>query len=68
MVRLSIPNLDDLCRKYLTFRQLTECRETQEATRLPNPPKRPESYNAVHDLAVRVRGPAIDYFGMIRFD
>jgi len=33
---------------------------------LPNLPKQPESHNALHDLAVEVLDPVIDYFGMIR--
>jgi len=62
----TIPGLDDPCGQYLTFRQLIECGETQARTGLPNLPKRPESYNALHDLAVQVLDPVIDYFGMIR--
>jgi DNA phosphorothioation-associated putative methyltransferase len=60
------PNLDDPCGQYLTFRQLIECGETQADTRLANLPKRPESYNALHDLAINILDPVIDYFGMIR--
>jgi len=64
----SIPDLDDPCGRYLTFRQLIECGETQARTGLQNLPKRPESWNALHDLAVQVLDPVIDYFGMIRLD
>ena len=35
----SIPDLDDPCGRYLTFRQLIECGETQARTGLPNHPK-----------------------------
>jgi hypothetical protein len=35
----SIPDLDDPCGRYLTFRQLIECGESQARTRLPNPPR-----------------------------
>jgi len=62
----SIPNLDDACGQYLTFRQLIECGESQVRTGLRNLPEQPESYNALHDLAVEVLDPVIDYFGMIR--
>jgi len=62
----SIPDLGDPCGQYHTFRQLIECGETQARTCLSNLPKRPESYNALHDLAVQVLDPVIDYFGMIR--
>ena len=64
----TIPDLDEPCGQYLTFRQLIECGETQARTGIPNLPKRAESYNALHDLAVHVLDPVIDYFGMIRLD
>ncbi|NCC41201.1 MAG: DNA phosphorothioation-associated putative methyltransferase [Gammaproteobacteria bacterium] len=62
----TIPNLDDPCGRFLTFRQLIECGETQARTGLANLPKRYESYNALFELAERVLDPVIDYFGMIR--
>jgi hypothetical protein len=62
----SIPDLDDPCGQYLRFRQLVECGETQARTGLANLPKLAESYSALHDLAVQVLDPVIDYFGMIR--
>jgi hypothetical protein len=64
----SISDLDDPCGRYLAFRQLIECGESQARTRLPNLPRRPESWNALHGLAVRVLDPVIDDFGMIRLD
>ncbi|MBK1722577.1 DNA phosphorothioation-associated putative methyltransferase [Thiocystis violacea] len=60
------PELDDPCGRFLTFRQLIECGETQASTGLPNRPERPESYNALLALAEQVLDPVIDYFGMIR--
>jgi DNA phosphorothioation-associated putative methyltransferase len=62
----SIPELDDSCGAYLTFRQLIECGETQARTGLDNRPLQPNSYTALLDLALNVLDPAIDYFGMIR--
>ncbi len=62
----TIPDLDDPCGQYLTFRQLIECGETQERTELQNLPKQAESYNALYDLAAQVLDPVIDYFGMIK--
>jgi len=62
----TIPDLDAPYGQNLTFRQLIECGETQARTGLLNLPKQPESYNALHDLAVQVLDPVIDYFGMIR--
>jgi DNA phosphorothioation-associated putative methyltransferase len=67
LVRLqTIPNLDDPCGQFLTFRQLIECGETQARTGLANLPQCPESYNALLDLTVNVLDPVIEYFGMIR--
>lgn len=62
----TLPALDDPCGRYLTFRQLIECGETQARIGLANRPQQPASYNALHDLAARVLDPVIDYFGMIR--
>jgi DNA phosphorothioation-associated putative methyltransferase len=62
----SIPELDNYCGRSLTYRQLIECGETQQATGLSNYPKQPNSYTALHDLATHILDPVIDYFGMIR--
>lgn len=62
----SIPELDDPCGRYLTYRQLIECGETQQTSGLPNFPRQPDSYTALYDLAVNVLDPVIDYFGMIK--
>jgi len=63
---MTIPDLDDPCGRYLSFRQLIACGETQARTGLPNLPRQPASYNALHALAVQVLDRVIDYFGMIR--
>ncbi|MGR8998237.1 MAG: DNA phosphorothioation-associated putative methyltransferase [Gammaproteobacteria bacterium] len=62
----SIPDLDEPCGNYLTYRQLIECGETQQATGIPNLPKQADSYNALYDLAANLLDPVIDYFGMVR--
>jgi len=62
----TIPDLDDPCGAYLTFRQLIECGETQARTGLANRPEQPDSYTALLELALHVLDPVIDYFGMIR--
>ncbi|NEX21273.1 DNA phosphorothioation-associated putative methyltransferase [Thiorhodococcus mannitoliphagus] len=62
----SIPELDEPCGRFLSFRQLIECGETQASTGLANLPKQPESYNALLELAEQLLDPVIDYFGMIR--
>ena len=61
-----LPDLDELCGQYLSFRQLIQCGETQARTALANLPREVDSYNALYDLAVNVLDPVIDYFGMIR--
>jgi len=61
-----IPNLDNLCGRTLTYRQLIECGETQQSTGLVNCPKQPESYTALYDLATHILDPVIDYYGMIQ--
>jgi DNA phosphorothioation-associated putative methyltransferase len=60
-----IPDLDRPCGRYLTFRQLISCGETQAKTGLVNLPKEPDSYTALYELASKVLDPIIDYFGMI---
>jgi hypothetical protein len=62
----TVPDLDAPCGRFLTYRQLIECGETQARTGLPNLPQQPESYTALNDLAVNVLDPVIDYFGMVR--
>jgi len=58
--------LHEKCGHYLTYRQLIECGETWESLRIDNRPKSPDSYTALHDLAVNVLDPVIEYYGMIR--
>lgn len=62
----NMPELDACCGRYLTYRQLIECGETQQTTGLANYPKQPDSYTALYDLAKYILDPVIDYFGMIR--
>lgn len=61
----SIPDLDEPCGRFLTYRQLIECGETQTGSAIPNLPKRAESWNALYDLAENILDPVIDWFGMI---
>jgi DNA phosphorothioation-associated putative methyltransferase len=60
------PKLDSPCGRYLTYRQLIECGETQQATGMPNLPKEAESYTALYELAENVLDPVIEYFGSIK--
>ena len=59
-------NLDKNCGKYMTYRQLIECGETQSQTGITNLPKQQESYLALYQLCRNVLDPIIDYFGMIK--
>jgi len=60
-----IPDLDQQCGANLTYRHFIECGETQHRLALPNIPLNPNTYNALHDLAVNVLDPLIEYFGAI---
>lgn len=61
-----IPDLEAPCGAYFSYRDLIECGETWAQTRTENRPQKPETYNALHALAVQVLDPVIAYFGMIR--
>ncbi|MDD5409998.1 MAG: DNA phosphorothioation-associated putative methyltransferase [Methylobacter sp.] len=60
------PDLDNSCGRYLTYRQLIECGETQQISKLANQPKQPDSYTALYELATHILDPVIDYFGMVK--
>jgi DNA phosphorothioation-associated putative methyltransferase len=62
----AIPDRDSRCGRYLTYRDLIECGETQAATGIENLPSDPDSYSALLDLALNVLDPIIEYFGAIR--
>ena len=64
--RKGASKLDDSCGKYLTFRDLIECGETQGRTGIDNHPKEPETYEALWRLTTKVLDPVMDYFGGIR--
>lgn len=63
---LTLPDLDSRCGTNLTYRDLIECGETRQRLGIANLPFRPESYNALYDLATQLLDPLIDYFGSIR--
>ena len=62
----SIPDIDESCGRYLSYRSFIECGETQATLNINNFPKNVETYNALHDLATYILDPIIDYFGAIR--
>jgi hypothetical protein len=62
----TVPSLDAPCGRYLSYRQLIECGETQQRTRLANLPKDPDTFTALYELAINVLDPIIEYFGSIK--
>jgi DNA phosphorothioation-associated putative methyltransferase len=63
---MTIPHLDEPCGSHLKYRDLVECGETWEKTKVDNVPTSPDSYTALCDLARYILDPIIDYFGAIR--
>ncbi len=61
-----IPALAVACGERFTFRDLIECGDTWERTRINNCPLTADSYNALADLARLVLDPVVDYFGSIK--
>lgn len=59
------PDLDASCGRYLKYRQLVECGETQKRLGIANLPSSLETYTALYDLATRILDPVIEYFGGI---
>ncbi|SDQ80340.1 DNA phosphorothioation-associated putative methyltransferase [Paraburkholderia tuberum] len=62
----TIPSLDQPCGANFIFRDFIECGATEQRVRVDNTPRRAETYNALHNLAIAVLDPIIDYFGGIR--
>jgi hypothetical protein len=62
----AVPTLEEACGRYLTYRDLIECGETQQKSRLSNLPKEAETYMALNELAVNVLDPIIEYYGSVR--
>ncbi len=60
-----IPDLDDKCGLYFTYRQFIECGETWAKTKIDNLPQKPDSYNALFTLAKEILDPVINYYGMV---
>ncbi|MEF8747084.1 MAG: DNA phosphorothioation-associated putative methyltransferase [Candidatus Accumulibacter propinquus] len=61
-----IPELDEPCGRFLTYRDFIECGETQRRIQILNLPKEADSYTALFELACNVLDPVIEYFGMVR--
>ncbi|WP_404364870.1 hypothetical protein [Marinobacter sp.] len=60
------PALSELCGRFLTYRDLIECGETQEHTGISNLPNQYDSYTALLELATELLDPIIDNFGKIK--
>ena len=60
-----IPDVGTECGRFLSYRTLIECGETWENLKIDNVPQQADSFTALHDLAVNIIDPVIDYFGMI---
>jgi len=61
-----LPSLDMKCGRYLTFRDLIECGETQEKTGLKNIPSQMGTYEALEKLCLNIVDEVIDEYGMIK--
>jgi DNA phosphorothioation-associated putative methyltransferase len=61
----SCPDIEDLCGRFFTYRQLIECGATWERLRPMNRPLRAESYDALRDLTRYILDPVVEYFGMV---
>ena len=61
-----IPQLDQRCGKYLSYRDLIHCGETQARLGISNIPLNPETYNSILKLCRKVLDPVIEYFGAIK--
>ena len=62
----SIPSVNQMCGKYLTFKNLIHCGETQSKLGIQNIPLNPDSYNSLYNLATKILDPVIDYFGAVK--
>ena len=62
----ALPPLDDRCGRYLCFRDLVGCCDTQLRLSISNSPKQLVSYDALKGLAINVLDAVIDYFRVIR--
>lgn len=61
-----IPSLDDPCGANFRFRDLIECGDTWQLTKINNVPQFAQTFNAIADLARYVLDPAVEYFGSIK--
>ncbi|MBR1285378.1 DNA phosphorothioation-associated putative methyltransferase [Bradyrhizobium sp. AUGA SZCCT0177] len=61
-----VPGLDENCGRFLTYRDLIDCGETQTRLMIDNAPENAGSYAALLDLATNILDPVIEYYGSIR--
>jgi DNA phosphorothioation-associated putative methyltransferase len=61
-----VPSLNEKCGRFLTYRDLIECGETQSRLTINNLPESAASYAALLDLATNILDPTIEYYGSVR--
>ena len=61
-----IPALDEKCGQRFKFRDLIECGDTWQITKVDNAPQTAETYNALADLTRFILDPVVDYYGAIK--
>jgi len=60
-----LPDLDEPCGRYFTFRDLIECGDTFREVRPDNQPRQEATYAALIMLAELILDPVIDEFGAV---
>ena len=60
-----LPDLDDSCGRYFTYRDFVECGSTWDSENVNNVPKQAETYLSLRSLASSVLDPVVDQFGTI---
>jgi hypothetical protein len=60
-----LPDVDEKCGKYLTYRDFIECSDTYKIVDTENIPKLFETYEALELLASKILDPVIENFGKI---
>ena len=62
---MQIPNIDDPCGKYFTYRYFIECSETWHRTHVDNLPKQYATFSAIKHLAESILDPVSTQFQQV---
>ena len=62
---LSLPDLDEECGKYFTYRHFVECSDTWKQTKVNNIPRQIDTYKAIQDISEKILDPVVEKFGSI---